>query len=89
MKSKLPLEGDDVENYGFILYDPHGVTLGLMGSVLGELSVAEATTVNVTLTAAPKPKVLDILNGIGEEYTSHAPGRAEDRTGQDHYHVGR
>ncbi|MBK9422070.1 MAG: hypothetical protein IPN44_13640 [Flavobacteriales bacterium] len=70
MKSKLPLEGDDVENYGFILYDPHGVTLGLMGSILGELTVAEATTVNVTLTAAPKPKVLDILNGIGEEYTS-------------------
>lgn len=71
MKSKLPLESDDAENYGFVLYDPQGITLGLMGSVLGELSVAEATTVNITMTGAPKAKVLDILNGIGAEYTGH------------------
>lgn len=70
INAKLPLEGDGAENYGFVQYDPHGVTLDLMGSVLGELSVAEATTVNVTFSGAPKEKVLDILNAIGEEYTA-------------------
>jgi uncharacterized protein involved in exopolysaccharide biosynthesis len=66
--SPLPLEGPDALQYGFIQYDPEQVTLDLMGSVLGEFSSAEATTVNVTYTGAPKAKVLDILNAIGNEY---------------------
>lgn len=70
VNAKLPLEGDDAENYGFIQNDPKGVTLGLMGSVLGELSLADASTVNVTISGSPKAKVLDILNAIGEEYTA-------------------
>lgn len=70
VNAKLPLEGDDAENYGFIQFDPHAVTLDLIESVLGEVTLAEATTVNVTFTGAPKAKVLDILNGIGQEYTS-------------------
>lgn len=68
--SKLPLEGDDAATYGFVQHDPEHMTLELMGSVLGEMSLAEATTVKVTYAAAPKAKVLDILQAIGEEYTN-------------------
>ncbi len=68
--SKLPLEGDGASSYGFVIKDINVVTLELMGSLLGEPGIAEATTVNVTLTAGPKQKVLDVLNAIGETYTT-------------------
>lgn len=68
--SKVPLEGPDAGSYGFVIRDINVVTLELMGALLGEPGIAEATTVNVTLTAAPKQKVLDVLNAIGETYTA-------------------
>lgn len=66
--AKLPLEGPGSYRYGFIQYDPHQVTLTLMASLTAEPGIAEATTVNVAFTAAPKAKTLDILNAIGSEY---------------------
>ena len=62
------LEGETAKSYGFIQRDPRQVTLDLMGAVLGSTSLAEATTVNITYTGAPKAKVLDVLNAVGEEY---------------------
>ncbi|MBS1568707.1 MAG: hypothetical protein JST45_04625 [Bacteroidetes bacterium] len=68
--AKLPLEGPGSYRYGFVQYDPHQVTLTVMASLTAEPGVAEATTVNVTYTAAPRAKTLDILNAIGAEYTA-------------------
>lgn len=81
--AKLPLEGDDAMRYGFIQQRPEQVVLDLMEDVLGEMTLAEATTVKVTYTAAPKAKALDVLQAIGEEYTADhlAQQRSElDRT---------
>ena len=54
--------------YGFVLRDPHAVTLELIGSVETELVEAEASTVNLKLTSAPNQKIVDVLNAIGFTY---------------------
>lgn len=68
--SKLPLEGADASSYGFVVRDINVLTLEMMEGLLGEPGIAEATTVNVTFSGTPKQKVLDVLNAIGETYTS-------------------